>query len=126
MHAGIFWGFVLLTIGTANIVLGRADPGGRSRSRSTGALWTAVTAMQNAVALVVLAAVGYAIWRRVVERPARLTLNRHALLILGLIGAVVAARAARADLRGRGVRTRERRVHRPTRSAGRSPTSTVP
>ena len=55
-----------------------------------GALWTAITALQNAVAIVVLACIAYAIFRRVVVRPSRLTLNRHALVILGLIGAVVA------------------------------------
>jgi Fe-S oxidoreductase len=89
MHAGIFWGFILLTIGTANIVTGGLIEAVISIPFD-GMLWAAVMAMQNAVAIVVLVSIGYAIWRRVVERPARLTLNRHALLILGLIGAVVA------------------------------------
>ena len=89
MHAGIFWGFVLLTIGTANIVTGGiietvvAAP-------FDGLLWALVSAMQNAVALVVLGAIGWAFWRRLVTRPARLTLNRDALLILAMIGGVVA------------------------------------
>ena len=90
MHAGIFWGFVLLTIGTANIVTGGiietvvAAP-------FDGLLWALVSAMQNAVALVVLGAIGWAFWRRLVTRPARLTLNRDALLILAMIGGVVAS-----------------------------------
>ena len=88
MHAGIFWGFVLLTIGTANIALGGLIQAIVSIPFA-GALWAAIMAMQNAAALVVLGAIAYAVWRRVVERPVRLTLNRHALLILGLIGAVV-------------------------------------
>ncbi len=89
MHFGIFWGFVLLTIGTANIALGGLI-GAVLSVPLDGAPWAAVQAMQNVVAIVVLAAIGYAVFRRVVLRPARLTLNRHALLILGLIGAVVA------------------------------------
>ncbi len=89
MHFGIFWGFILLTIGTANSVTGGlvqaivAFP-------LDGALWTALSALQNVVAIIVLVAIAYAVWRRLVVRPARLTLNRHALDILWLIGAVVA------------------------------------
>ncbi len=48
-------------------------------------------ALQNLVALLVLAAIAYALFRRIVLRPARLTLNRHALVILVLIGVVVAS-----------------------------------
>ncbi|MGZ8527248.1 MAG: hypothetical protein ACXWWR_00495, partial [Candidatus Limnocylindrales bacterium] len=63
MHFAIFWGFVLLTIGTANAVTGGlvqaivAWP-------VDGLLWTAVSVMQNVVALITLAAVGYALFRR--------------------------------------------------------------
>src|SRR6476661_6215367 len=89
MHAGIFWGFVLLTIGTANVVTGGLIQA-ILQIPFEGALWVAVTAMQNVVAVVVLGAVAFAIWRRVVVRPARLTLTRHAIDILLLIGAVVA------------------------------------
>src|SRR5512141_660037 len=89
MHFGIFWGFVLLTIGTANIAVGGLIQAVVSYPFD-GLLWAAVGAMQNVVALIVLAAIAYAVWRRVVIRPARLTLNRHALDILWLIGAVVA------------------------------------
>lgn len=89
-HAAIFWGFILLTIGTANIALGGLIQAVVS-SPFDGLLWAAVKAMQNVVAIVILAALADAIWRRVVERPARLTLNAHALVILGLIGVVVAA-----------------------------------
>ncbi len=89
MHAGIFWGFILLTIGTADIVTGgiiqtiAAVP-------FEGVLWAAVSAMQNVVALIVLGAIAWAYVRRLITRPARLTFNRDALLILGMIGGVVA------------------------------------
>src|SRR4051794_3640227 len=89
MHFAIFWGFVLLTIGTANAVTGGLVQAIVSLPFD-GALWVGVTALQNIVAVVVLLAVAYAIWRRVVVRPARLTLTRHGIDVLLLIGAVVA------------------------------------
>ena len=104
MHFGIFWGFVLLTIGTANIVTGgliqavALDP---VRRRCCG---SAVTAMQNVVAVIVLVCVGVG----------DLAPGRHAagaahaqpprLDILLLIGAVVADRGPRPGVRGRGAR----------------------
>src|SRR4249919_1089720 len=53
MHAGIFWGFVLLTIGTANIVTGGLVQAIISIPLD-GALWVLVNAMQNVVAVIVL------------------------------------------------------------------------
>jgi Fe-S oxidoreductase len=89
MHAGIFWGFVLLTIGTADIVTG-----GLIQTVLTvplnGGLWAAISAMQNVVAVIVLLSIAWAYVRRLVTRPARLTFNRDALVILGMIGGVVA------------------------------------
>ncbi len=89
MHAGIFWGFVLLTIGTANVVTGGIIETVLS-APFDGLVWTAVSAMQNVVAVVVIASILWAFWRRLVTRPARLTFNRDALVILGMIGGVVA------------------------------------
>ncbi|HEU4572213.1 MAG TPA: (Fe-S)-binding protein, partial [Candidatus Limnocylindrales bacterium] len=54
-----------------------------------GVLWTLVSAVQNVVAVAVLVAIAYALFRRLVIRPARLTYSRDALIILGLIGGVV-------------------------------------
>jgi Fe-S oxidoreductase len=93
MHFGIFWGFVLLTIGTANIVTGGLIQA-TVAAPFDGVLWAAVNAMQNVVAVIVIVAIGYAFWRRLVIRPARLSLNRDALLILGMIGGLVAAELA--------------------------------
>ncbi len=89
MHAGIFWGFVLLTIGTANIVTG-----GIIQTILTipldGAIWAAISAMQNVVAVIVLLSILWAFERRLISRPRRLTFNRDALVILSMIGGVVA------------------------------------
>src|SRR3954468_4244608 len=90
LHWGIFWGFVLLTIGTANIVTGGAIQAILSIPLD-GGLWAAVLAMQNVVAVITIAAVLWAFERRLISKPVRLTLNRDALLILAMIGGLVAA-----------------------------------
>src|SRR5215213_6792540 len=90
LHLGIFWGFILLTVGTANIVTGGLPQAVISWPFG-GVLWAATLAMQNVVAVIVLLSVGWALWRRLVtKRPVRLTFNRDALLILGMIVGVVA------------------------------------
>jgi Fe-S oxidoreductase len=89
MHAGIFWGFVLLTIGTVNIVTGGLVETVLSAPLN-GAIWAAISAMQNVVAVIVIASILWAFWRRLVTRPRRLTFNRDALVILAMIGGVVA------------------------------------
>ena len=92
MHAGIFWGFVLLTIGTANIVTGGLIETILS-ALLDGAIWAAVSAMQNVVAVIVLVSIAWALWRRLVSKPQRLTFNRDALVILSMIGGVVLTRS---------------------------------
>src|SRR5262245_12880575 len=52
MHAGIFWGFVILTIGTANIVTGGLIQAVLSWPVD-GLLWTFLVALQNVIAVVV-------------------------------------------------------------------------
>jgi Fe-S oxidoreductase/nitrate reductase gamma subunit len=89
MHAGIFWGFVLLTIGTANVVTGGIIETVLSAPLD-GAIWAAISAMQNVVAVIVLVSIAWAFARRLISRPKRLTYNRDALLILAMIGGVVA------------------------------------
>ena len=90
LHWGIFWGFILLTIGTANIVTG-----GLIRAIVSipfdGFLWVLVAGMQNVVAVIVLVSIAWAFERRLISRPARLTFNRDALVILSMIGGLVAA-----------------------------------
>jgi Fe-S oxidoreductase/uncharacterized membrane protein (DUF441 family) len=93
MHAGIFWGFVLLTIGTVSIVTGGIVETLLSVPFD-GAVWAAISALQNVAAVIVLASIGWAYWRRLVTKPRRLTYNRDALLILGMIGGVVATELA--------------------------------
>jgi Fe-S oxidoreductase len=90
LHLGIFWGFILLTIGTANIVTGGLLEAIVS-APFDGVLWVAVEAMQNVVAVIVIVSILWAFERRLISRPARLTLNNDALIILGMIGGLVTA-----------------------------------
>jgi Fe-S oxidoreductase len=90
LHLGIFWGFVLLTIGTANVVTGGLVQQIVSLPLG-GVLWAVVLAMQNVVAVTVIVFILWAFERRFISRPARLTYNLDALFILGMIGTLVAA-----------------------------------
>lgn len=90
LHAGIFWGFVLLTIGTANVVTGGVIQA-VLQAPFDGLLWALVLAMQNVVAITVVVFILWAFERRFISRPARLTYNRDALLILTMIGTLVSA-----------------------------------
>jgi Fe-S oxidoreductase len=89
LHAAIFWGFVILTIGTGDrvsfglvhaVIAWPLD----------GWLWRLLLPVQNLLVISVLGAVAWAFFRRIVVRPRRLTLSRDGLTILLLIGAVVA------------------------------------
>ncbi|MFI5291532.1 MAG: (Fe-S)-binding protein [Candidatus Limnocylindrales bacterium] len=88
MHAAIFWGFVVLTIGTINRVT-FGIPEAIVSIPLDGLLWDLLLLGSNLLALGVLFGIGWALARRLVTRPARLTLSRDALTILVLIGAVV-------------------------------------
>jgi Fe-S oxidoreductase len=90
MHFGIFWGFVLLTIGTANVVTGGVIESVLS-APFDGAIWAAISALQNVVAVIVLVSIAWAFERRLISRPKRLTYNVDALVILAMIGTLVAA-----------------------------------
>ena len=85
MHAVIFLGFLtllarkvqLIAIGYDETFVYPGLPGG------------AFAALKDGVELAVLAAVGYALWRRFVQKPPRLERNREAVLILSLIAAIM-------------------------------------
>ena len=85
MHAVIFLGFMTLLVRKVQLLVIGYDetfvyPGNGG--------WN-VRELQGLVEIAVLSAVGYALWRRLVQKPARLERNREALLILSLIAAIM-------------------------------------
>ena len=88
MHAFIFWGFLVLLVTTGNYFTnGLVETA--LRWPLGGIAWLAAVAIANLFIGLVLVALAYAIWRRVVQRPARLALSRDAFIILGMILGVV-------------------------------------
>ena len=83
LHAGIFWGFILLTIGTANVVTGGLIQAVLS-ARSTASSGQLISAMQNVVAVTVVVFILWAFERRFISpAAASRRYNFDALLILG-------------------------------------------
>jgi Fe-S oxidoreductase len=89
LHATIFWGFVILTVGTADrVTFGLVHA--IVAFPLDGWLWRLLLLGQNLFVLGVLVAVAYALFRRLVWRyPRRTTLSRDGVVILLLIGGVV-------------------------------------
>jgi Fe-S oxidoreductase len=82
MHATIFWGFIILTLGTVEF-FGK----GVTESFSLPLLSNTppYLILEDLFSVAVMAAVAYAAFRRLVTKPRRLTLSREGLLILLLI-----------------------------------------
>ncbi|MET0851213.1 MAG: (Fe-S)-binding protein [Candidatus Rokuibacteriota bacterium] len=82
MHAVIFWGFIVLTLGTVEYF-------GRGFVEWFGLPFLSDTPgyliLQDVFSVAVILAVGYAAFRRLVTRPRRLTLTPEGLVILALI-----------------------------------------
>jgi len=85
MHAVIFIGFLVLLVRKVQLlVIGFHEP-----FVYPGLAGGLFAALKDAVELAVLGAVGYALWRRLVQRPRRLERNREALLVLALIAIIM-------------------------------------
>ena len=82
MHATIFWGFVILTLGTIEF-FGKGVIEGFSLPLLSDAAPYLIA--EDAFSVLVIVAVGYAMFRRLVTRPRRLNLSTEALVILLLI-----------------------------------------
>ncbi len=90
MHYAIFAAFVFLSVGVANAATGGVVELILSAPLD-GAIWAVVLFSRNVAAVAALGALAYALARRLVLRPARLTLSRSGIVILLLIGGIVAA-----------------------------------
>jgi Fe-S oxidoreductase len=82
MHATIFWGFIILTLGTIEFF-------GKGVHESFVLPFLSNTPgyliVEDLFSVAVIAAVAYAAFRRLVTKPRRLTLSREGLVILALI-----------------------------------------
>ena len=90
MHATIFWGFMILTAGTVEILAQGVVPGFSYDALLPRPLYVLYSASQDGFALLVLGAIGFAFFRRLVLRPRRLEgdklVHTDALIILTMIG----------------------------------------
>jgi Fe-S oxidoreductase len=85
MHAVIFGGFLVLLLRKVQLLaIGWHEP-----FVYPGLAGGLFAALKDAVELAVLAAVGYALWRRLVLHPRRLERNREALVVLALIATIM-------------------------------------
>jgi Fe-S oxidoreductase len=128
-HYLLFLGSTILLIGNINIVTGGLPQAILSWPLD-GGLWALALAAQNVVAIGVYVALAYMFWRRLVQRPSRLTLSRTGLLILLFITAVVTTEflaqaleaAAHGDIPGAFIANA---LAVPLRSLGQSATETA-
>jgi Fe-S oxidoreductase len=88
LHYTLFLGSTLLLIANIDMVTGGL-PRAILSWPLDGAIWVGLTAIQNALAVTVLGTVVVFAHRRLVIRPARLTLDRTGLLVLLMIFLVV-------------------------------------
>jgi Fe-S oxidoreductase/nitrate reductase gamma subunit len=88
MHATVFWGFIVLTVGTIEIFIQGVAPG-FTYAGLFGPLYAPYIVMQEVFAFCVLAAVAWLFYRRLVIKPKRLQGDKleqgDALLILSMI-----------------------------------------
>ncbi len=93
MHAGIFWGFLVLTAGTVELIVQGIVPGFSYEHLLPHPVYVVYSFSQDAFALLVLAAVAFAFFRRLVLHPRRLdgdhTHHGDAYFILGMIGVLM-------------------------------------
>src|SRR5689334_18070906 len=89
MHALIFWGFMVLTAGTIEIVIAGVFPRFSFALLLPGALYRAYALSQDVFAVLVIGAVGFALYRRLFLHPQRLEGDNlehtDALIILSMI-----------------------------------------
>src|SRR5206468_4351371 len=89
MHALIFWGFMVLTAGTVEILIAGVLPRVSHALFLPRPLYAAYSASQDVFALLAIGAVGFALYRRLVLHPKRLEGDNlehtDALIILSMI-----------------------------------------
>ena len=88
-HLWIFWGFLIITIGTTELLIAGVVPSFRLEAFVRPAIYGVLELAIDFFNLVVLAMVGYALFRRIVIKPQLIPMNLDAGLILGAIAALM-------------------------------------
>jgi Fe-S oxidoreductase len=91
MHAVIFWGFLILLVRAGEFFFIGLFPNIKSHFSFTAPLVLPYLWIKDGVIFMVTLAVLYALYRRLVIKPNRLTLSIEGLVILGLILVIVAS-----------------------------------
>src|SRR3954466_8234654 len=93
MHALIFWGFMVLTAGTVEILISGVFPLFTYALILPKPLYQAYSASQDVFALLVILAISFALYRRLVVHPRRLEGDNlehtDALIILSMIAGLM-------------------------------------
>ncbi len=93
MHATIFWGFMVLTAGTVELLISGVFPSFSYARFLPAPLYHGYELSQDAFAVMVLGAIAFAYFRRLVLRPRRLDGDRvhhgDAYFILGMIAGLM-------------------------------------
>jgi Fe-S oxidoreductase len=84
MHAFIFWGFLVLQLRTIYLIVLAFAP-----HAHLGAIHEPYALIKDITEVIVLAAIGYALYRRAYVRPKRLTLSFEGVVVLLMIGGLV-------------------------------------
>jgi Fe-S oxidoreductase len=99
-HVLIFWGFLVITVGTAETLAQGLFPGFSLAlvlgTGLAGVLWT----VMDVANLVVLLTLGFAVFRRLVLRPRLIPMSRDAATILGAIAVLMLTHLGIHGLRG--------------------------
>ena len=85
-HLFIFWGFLVITIGTVELIVNGLVPTFHLSSLIGDTLYAGLRLIIDVLNLVVLAMIAYAFFRRIVVRPRLIPMSLDAGLILGAIG----------------------------------------
>ena len=88
-HLFIFWGFLIITIATADMLVSGVVPPLALRNWLPGALYKPLYGLIDVFNLIVLSMVVWALIRRTLVRPALIPMSLDAGLILGAIGSLM-------------------------------------
>jgi Fe-S oxidoreductase len=99
-HVLIFWGFIVITIGTGEALVQGLFPSFSLAAILPGALARALWSVMDVANLVVLSLIVFAVFRRVVLRPRLIPMSRDAGAILGAIAALMVTHLGMHALRG--------------------------